>query len=329
MNSMLIDKIRMVLTENGIKVGNLSQASIYSNPQNRGRITILIYEDDQKFPGYVAKIPRSIAGRQALEMEQKSIQNCITTNNFVKNQIQRYYWKDEDVCFIIEPYIRGRQIDSFRSIVKESPKVINWLIQLHQASSGPVWHKEDLINFYQNLLNQINQYYEISPSIGNLLLEQECRIAELEDFDTQSTVVHGDLTINNLLIDGDRVKVFDWEWVQNLGWPFIDIWFFLFSVSDSWKPTKNYMESGLLIAKTFLGSSLFSKYVKNLITYYNNEQKQPINVVKSFILLTLLDIIRRDHLASEVIAGRSERFFTILAILGEQTERYWKFVDSF
>jgi serine/threonine protein kinase len=329
MNNSLIDKVRMVLIENGINVGKLSQAALHSNPQNCGRITILIYEDCQKYPSYVSKIPRTIVGRQALEREQKCIQSCMATNKFLSNRIHRYYWKDEDISFIVEPYMRGRQINSLKSVLKDSPKVINWLVQLHQASSGPVWNKKDLINFSRNLINQINRYYEISQSISELLAEQDQRITNMDEFEIQASVVHGDLTPKNLLIDGDMVEVFDWEWIQEFGWPFIDTWFFLFSVSGRWKKSRTYMESGELIAKTFLGSSPLSRYVKNLIKYYNRQQKYPIDVVRCFILLTLLDVIARDHLASEVISGRSERFFKILVSIGEQSERFWKFVDSF
>jgi len=147
MNSFLIDKIKLALTENGISSGKLSYAAIHSNPQNRGRITLLIYEDSQSVPIYVAKIPRTNLGRQALEREQNCLQRCTKTNKFLRHQIQRIYWNDEDINFILEKYFQGQRIADFQSAEKASPKVLDWIIQLQQNSSAPIRNTKDFLMF--------------------------------------------------------------------------------------------------------------------------------------------------------------------------------------
>lgn len=328
MNNFLIDKIKSVLSKNGIDFGKLSLAGFHSNPQNCGRIIFLVYENSRRIPSYVAKVSRSMVSRRALEREQKCLQRCIATNSFLKHQINRFYWNDEDIVFILEPYLIGQRISKFRNFEKVSKKVLNWLIQLQKASSGPIWNKKEFVQFGQTLIEQVSRYYEITPPVNKILAELERRMVNVDDFEIQATVVHGDLMKNNLLINGDKVEVFDWEWVQESGWPILDAWFYLFSVSNGLKPSSNYMDSGLIVTKTLVDSTQFSKYVQNLINYYNSKQNFPIDVVRCFILLTLLDIIRRDHCVLELISGRSERFFEILIGLSKQFEKFWKFVDS-
>ena len=324
MTNFLIDKIKILLSENEINYGELSYSALHSNPQNRGRITLIIYENSRKIPSYVAKVSRSLVSRQALEREQKCLQRCIATNNFLKHQINRFNWNDEDISFILEPYLIGQQIGRFRNFEKVSQKILHWLIQLQKASSGPIWNKKDFLIFGQSLIEQVSHYYEIPPPLNRLLIELEQRMVNVGDFEIKATVVHGDLMKENLLINMNEVKVFDWEWVQEHGWPLFDAWFYLFSVSNGLKPSSNFMESGAIIIKTLLNSTKFSKHIKNLINYYNT----PIDVVKCFILLTLLDIIKRDHYVLEVISGRSKLFFNILCSLGEQSEKFWEFVHS-
>ncbi|MFX0133460.1 MAG: phosphotransferase [Candidatus Hodarchaeota archaeon] len=328
MNSWLIDKIKLVLSEHGIRFGELSYAAIYTNPQNRGRITFLIYENSGRIPNYVVKVARSVIGRQALEREQRCLQRCIITNNFIKHQLYRFYWSDEDVAFIIEPYFRGQQITNLRNVQKASQKVLDWLIQLQKASAGPIWNKKELIRFCNTQVEQIHRYYQIKPSIENLLSELERRIMMLDDFKIQATVVHGDFIKKNMLIQGDEVKVFDWEWIQEYGWPFLDTWLYLFSISGDWKSSHSYIKSGSMIASTLTGLTRYSKYIYNLISFYNKRYNCPVDVIKCFILLTLLYIIKRDHLISEMVNGRSERFFKILKNLAENANKFWKFTDS-
>ena len=74
MTNFLIDKIKILLSENEINYGELSYSALHSNPQNRGRITLIIYENSRKIQSYVAKVSRSLVSRQALEREQKCLQ---------------------------------------------------------------------------------------------------------------------------------------------------------------------------------------------------------------------------------------------------------------
>jgi len=328
MKSTLIEKIKVVLSNNGISFRELNLVAIYANPHHRGRITFLVYEQSRKLPRYVVKVSRSNKSRLALDQEQENLQRCIAQNTFLQQSINRYFWSDEDIALVLEPYINGSSIHESRDVQSYSEKVLDWLIQLQQASCGPIWKNKDLFLFTESLIEDVNHYYEISHQIQSLFSELKGRLQNIPEFAINATVVHGDLTISNLKLHEQIVEVFDWEWIQEANWPFLDLWTFLFSLAGDIKYSNNYIASGSNISKTLLGANSFSGMILELIHVYNMRQKYPMDLIQYFALLTLLDITRRDHLVNEINHGRSDRFFKVIKDISGQTENLWSYLNS-
>jgi hypothetical protein len=135
-----------------------------------------------------------------------------------------------------------------------------WLERWHGLAAAPrPWTAEDTQRHLLDPLATLDGLVE--PAYRPWLRE---RAAELEGADVPLCPAHGDLTMANVLLDGDVIGVVDWETASAEALPFVDL---PYALADAASARERYRDRPAAFASVFgstgpeamLASSLLSR----------------------------------------------------------------------
>lgn len=134
------------------------------------------------------------------------------------------------IYFSLEGYLDGkpmkpfleRRLVSFKRKQNLITQSLDWLVEYKKAFDPLDCHKTDLLAN----LNQYNELFRCSRKEKSLLELLEQRVGS-GNFDDKYFVQHGDLSIENVLINKETVGIFDWELTGSETIPHHDLFVFL------------------------------------------------------------------------------------------------------
>jgi len=121
----------------------------------------------------------------------------------------------------LKPYL-GRRLVSFKRKKYVMSQCLNWLVSFKKAFDPIEIHKTDLLVN----LKQYRELFNCSDEENFLLQLLEQRI-DSSSFENKYFFQHGDLSIENVLIDKETFSIFDWELTGSEIIPHHDFFVFL------------------------------------------------------------------------------------------------------
>jgi hypothetical protein len=141
----------------------------------------------------------------------------------------------------VEPLFRGAAGGEYLVVVPPDPLAtaigrenrtvaLDWLLRLQTAtgSGTRAWEGADS----NQLLAVLDEAWGVLrpqtlPAVRDRVGSQ---LEEVRGSPVPRCAVHGDYWHGNIAVDGDRLRVYDWEWASMDGLPFLDLWTYEFGV---------------------------------------------------------------------------------------------------
>jgi aminoglycoside phosphotransferase (APT) family kinase protein len=200
--------------EQAVKISRLNGFTGQFEALGGGEVndTFLLTCDDQK---YILRITRR-AGRDTLLKEVRALSlfrhpNVPEVIFFDANQpIEGHYW-------VIESHLKG--VNKTRLNIQEFKQLGRLLAEVHKVKSP----ERDQLNLWQHFLYSCRSFGDESSllhhddeRLRSFINKAQKQMQALQpQFDSvQSSLVHGDATPSNILVNGTDIQLIDWEFAR-------------------------------------------------------------------------------------------------------------------
>jgi hypothetical protein len=141
----------------------------------------------------------------------------------------------------LEPLFRGSVAGEYLVVVPPDPlaqaigsedrtPALDWLLSLQTATGSDPrsWGDAD----DDELLAVVEDAWSVLRPAANAAVHDRVagELGRLHGSAIRRCAVHGDYWHGNIAVDGDRLRVYDWEWASMDGLPFLDLWTYEFGV---------------------------------------------------------------------------------------------------
>jgi aminoglycoside phosphotransferase (APT) family kinase protein len=216
-----IDLVVSLLRQNGYKKV-LSPVMVH----NRGKNVLFFLLEDGE-PAYFAKLARCAENSGFIEKEYSNLMNLHTlgeANPVLGKAVPRVilFSHADGRALLITDWLWGRK--KFGSDFSPSlyARVLSWLLELQKHTVRPSFlDKEYLLKYVNRYAYQMPDR-PLGKDTGALFDELIREIAWLGQGISKSCYAHNDLSISNILFNGDKLFVIDWVAADEEGLPFVD-----------------------------------------------------------------------------------------------------------
>ena len=235
----MISRISALLTEEGVIDGceSVRFLKMPSKAHKNSFIPVLIFVKKSDVPSFIGKIfrnPRSGGSFEAIVEKHLKVRNKLAGSH-IGRALPRVFLHDFDSKFFIESYVTGKslvplfnnsvagQSKTFKATVK---RVMEWLYGFHTYTySGNVMASDVDFYFADDELSTLREIF------GSRYQEVVHYLSKCEsyNFAVPLTYCHGDFNSYNMKMEGDTVRIYDWEDLLERGVPFLDA-YHLFTV---------------------------------------------------------------------------------------------------
>jgi hypothetical protein len=320
--SALVDAVVSLLSESGRSVGPLTAMVMRANYNVRGRLTLYLFEEGQSRPAFVAKLARTRRARAVLEAERDAYESLLARSEFLERQPPRHYSRNGDLTFVVEEFVSGGSIERLRGRPEFESLVTEWLDAFQSASAGRELRKSDLLE----RLRRLREAAGLDPFHG-LVDDAVARVGSLPEFTVAEVPVHGDFAPANLLLDGDRLYVTDWEWLRLDGWPLDDLWwFFLVSAKHAGLANESSAAGAARVLDDITGRTKRSGRLREAGVAFAERRGVMRGLLPAFGVITLLEMALRWRV--ERIDWRTAptaAYEEVLRGLADRRDEFWSF----
>lgn len=284
-----VDAVETLLSGLGRSVHGLAAMIIRANYNDRGRVTAYLFEDGKPRPSYVVKLARSRRSRAVLAAERDAYGTLAQRSTFLSRQRPRYYSTSPGLDFVLEEFVTGGSLDGLHEDPAYQRLALEWLAAFQNASAGRTLDKQALL-----LRLAVLRSSESLRPFHPLLKSVTSRVEALEEFGLAEVPVHGDFAPSNLLLDGQRLYVTDWEWLRLDGWPLDDLWWFLLvSAKHAGLPAERAEASAARMLDALLGKGPGSKRMRENASEFAAVRRTPRALIPVFAVITLAEMTLR------------------------------------
>lgn len=316
--SALVEVVESFLAESGRHVGPLAAMIIRANYNVRGRLTFYLFEAATRRPTFVVKLGRTSRARRLLAAERDSYEALLARSEFLKRQRPRLYSRGGDPAFVAEEFVPGGSVERLRGSAAYETVAVEWLAAFQAASAGRPLRKPDL----QETLQHLRAAPGLEP-FHSLVDDTTARANALADFEVAEVPVHGDFAPANLLLDGRRLYVTDWEWLRPGGWPLEDLWWFLI-VSAKSLGGAGVADGDERVLNALTGSGPYAERMRDVARTFAAARRVPTGLVPVLAIVTLLEMtLRWREERIDWQTARTAEYERALRGLLEREREFW------
>ena len=285
------------------------------------------FADDEPSPRYIVKIPRSPFYNEGLMQEVRTIKRLRTT---VSEDIRAtlpgpmHVVRLSGHCVVVEPVIPGQPMDSLirpdKPLDRSRTNVLmalahGWLMQIQQEAP----HRKGTLDAGMISEHILEPLSAASVSADLTTAEEDYidylrRIARtLEGQDMPLYLYHGDFRAGNILVDGGRVAVLDWEFSRPLAPPLLDWFSFVFRLYGRAKNLPD-IDGSLEAYRSAFHQVFFARnWFSGMVTDYTRACCETLGVNMAFLpLLFGLFVVTNINKFHAFLTERAERGYLYL-----------------
>lgn len=315
------------------------QLSFLGQATGVSKACFFIFVDGEQLPRYIAKLPRSPAYNDELMREIAAIENL---RSIVTDELKSTIPGPMHVVrlcghnVIIEPVLRGQPMDALTtadgrlnvsSTTRHVALAHRWLIEIQQRAphrcerldAAAVW------DHYVEPLQVMMKNNDLTASEERHAKELCCELRGLEGRELPLYLYHGDFRPGNILVDGDRIAVLDWQFTRPFAPPLLDWFSFIFRLySGSMRlPDIDGSLDAYRIAfnEVFVARNWFSE----LASHYTYEYCKTLGVDEAYLsLLFRLFIVNNVNHFCAFLKERAGRGYLYLLRDAPRPPASWK-----
>lgn len=195
-------------------------------------------------PSFYVKFSRNPHDCRAIKNEFTSLSNIhkVIKSDFLRNSVPDMFWLNKVPGFTIQSALTGRLMvgemnDS--NVERLGSAALCWLSKFHEETqSGHVLYETFIRKTLPKMKKEMRSYSNEAFSRFSKAFDF------VSEFDNENikipvVVIHGDFNPHNILADGEKLKVFDWE-DSSVSVPFLDVFHFMTVTSFSAVCGKNH-----------------------------------------------------------------------------------------
>lgn len=193
---------------------------------NRGKVLIFVFEKNEIFPTLCVKTARTYSGGEIIKLNFSHLQ--LLTDSLVNTAHKDLFAKplhiydDNKIIFSIESACQGEMFSSQnKSIASVFEKYTQWQESLTNSTARTL-RIQDLnkiaTDFIDALLCSEETKTELSNYYKSFALDPETELPEL--------LQHGDMTPDNVLVNGENIHIVDYDYVGLSRIPGFDLFHF-------------------------------------------------------------------------------------------------------
>lgn len=209
------------------------------NTSPNAKVYLVGFDIEDALPLFFVKIARYDSGNFFLT---KTHENLVWLKSHPDLQALRSSFPQPIFCrqiqnryVQVESYLDGASSREF--IMKYGPAkwaalANNWLIDFHQRTAKKVSLTAQLIDeVFLHSLHSVSTLFDKDLKVLEFLKEIEMKWKEQIGVQFSLVCTHNNFSLRNIKINGDELRVFDWENAQPQGLPFLDLIHLFFSYS--------------------------------------------------------------------------------------------------
>lgn len=263
---------------------------------------------NRESPSFYIKFPRNPANSKLLKAEFNNLREIRKRikSGAIKNSIPTPMWYNKAPVFTVQNAMSGVPMLSEvtrRNFRKSSEHVLAWLAKFHgETGTRQVVYRKYARGRIGGMRRTIGAYSKATRKIFSrgldLTLKEGGKAGGIE---ISLSYIHGDFNPHNILVDGKKLAVFDWE-ESSINFPFIDIFHYFtvssFSVGFSRRDGKLSKEDRY--QKYFLGNieEILSK-IRNNYGVLTIDEKLFVSAYTFYLAHMAANEIKRDPLIND------------------------------
>ena len=228
----------------GLARPRLMKAS--SRPGANLPLVFFLFEEGAGEPAYVLKVNRNVAWPDGILREYRNYSAIYTRVADAGLRIPRPLFCDHVDAHVVlcETYVPGHRLeDRFfssrvgwwrrRALEGFLDKAMGWAREFHRRTlvDTRVIDAECLAADFETQLARVRQRADVSAPLRDGLVRFERTLERLRGRAWPVTAVHGDFDHGNVLVEGDKLGVVDWEDCEPAGDPFVDLAYLIFDLA--------------------------------------------------------------------------------------------------
>ena len=231
--------------------------------------------------GVVLKYPRFKENLENLEKEEGLIEqhSGITVERHEIDGITVYK----------EPYLKAIRCN-FRDRT-HNHQALGWLMDFQSKTVGGFWDQREVdadIDELRRYISETNLSTETKQRFNDDMYQFLGYIGQMQ---LEKVAEHGDFSTGNILIDGARVYIIDWEYYREVGNPLFDFCFFLLTnIMEASARKPPFRETA---RENLSGHGNYSPLAKELLAEFNKAKGIPLGILFYAIPYVIGRCIRR------------------------------------
>jgi len=303
----------------GDEAASTDLAKVLSRPHSKSSISFLLFVNDTEDPQYLLKVNRDPDYKEAIVSEYNNFKNIYDTLKSARDSVPKPVFLKElenGHSIFCQTAVKGKKLgyeifekenhaskhDTIRKFINMS---FDWLARFHsETNSGSLPVNQEFIKKY--CLDPAGRFHsglkdEKEAETKNKL---NCMTEFLSSYKGEKiplSSVHGDYDYSNILFDGSKVGVVDWEDSAAQGLPFKDIFFFITQLGLNFYPRLIPIES----FKKFIKDGTWTRdLIDEGISSYSKK-----TLLKKELLYGLLPFFGLELLSFECAAHRDPKSY--------------------
>jgi hypothetical protein len=293
----LLGSICNELRERGIPV-RAEHALRYSSPNRSGdpagRILYILFDEKTNIPCRVAKIPRTRKSAERLKREASSFERIIARNPELGKQRGALYMQVYGLPVLCERFCEGRSFKEYVDSERAYQSVLDWLVAFQRsAPDGATCASAKEAG--RQTVERLAACPNVDLSVVCLLREWLGAVSNHPGTPARRVPVHGDFSLNNILLAANQVSVTDWEWAKPEGAPWEDFWAFVMNWASNSPPdgVTDEGDAGNLLA-SLRGQSAHSRLVRQASARFSSAAGVPLDTLWAGLLPSTVSRTLRD-----------------------------------
>ena len=303
------------------------------------KVCFFIFADDEASPRYIAKLPRSPAYNDELMGEIVAIQSL---RQVVTDELKATLPGPMHVVslsghyVIIEPVLPGQPMDALTmvngrldpsSTARQVALAHHWLIEIQQNAP----HRRQTIDAatlwdqFVEPLERMKTNSELTQSEEKHAEEVCSELRALEGRDLPLYLYHGDFRPGNILVDGDRIAVLDWQFSRPLAPPLLDWFSFVFRLYSGSVQLPD-IDGSLEKYRAAFHEVFFARnWFSELVADYTRAYCKALHVEEAYVpLLFSLFVVNNVNHFHSFLTERARRGYLYLLRGAPSSGQSWK-----
>lgn len=228
----------------------------------------------------VNKFPRFKEGYRSLEQMEKLLY-LFNNLSYGADNLRRI----GGIPTFVEDGIKANPCEVYN--IAHNKMALKWLLKFQNQNRTGFWNFQDFEREVKGLVNYLSSISLPEEIRRRTMQRLQFFLYHLQEVELERTSEHGDFWHQNILIDGEKVHVLDWEYYKNEGNPLFDFCFFIISGAlAGTRPFESFY-------KNFVGGGRYTPILCELIKYFCNKKRLPPQLVYDAVPYVLVRCVRR------------------------------------